>query len=296
MNDTWLLLANPGAGRGRAVSRAATALRLLNANGVSARLVVPTSAAELRMCARQAVSDGYAVVVASGGDGTVHQVLQEVAQTPTALAVLPAGTGDDIARSLGMPRDSVSNVVTAWLSGDEYIDAAFVSSHDTWFLGVLSAGFDSRVNEIANARSGGRERYLIAMLQQLRDLQAIEYDVQVDAASLHGPAHLVCVGNGRSYGAGMLVCPQADLHDGLLDLIWLDPIPRGKFLRFFPRVYSGSHIIRPEVVSLRGVDIVIRAPGQVAYADGERLGPLPIEITSMPKAVRVRAAAGASPT
>lgn len=296
MNDEWLVLANPGAGEGAAVSRASTALRLLRAENIRARLVVPTSAEELRACARQGVAEGCSVIVASGGDGTVHQVLQEVAQSDTALAVLPSGTGDDIARSLGIPRDTVLGVVRAWLAGEQHVDAAFVAGCQTWFLGVLSTGFDSRVNEQANARPGGRERYLIAMLQQLRDLRPIEYDVDVDATSIHGPAHLVCVGNGRSYGAGMQVCPQADLQDGLLDLIWLDPIPRGRFLRFFPRVYTGTHVTRPEVMSMRGRHIVITAPGQVAYADGERLGALPVEITSMPRAVRVRAPILASPT
>jgi diacylglycerol kinase (ATP) len=296
MSDEWLLLANPRAGRGTGGGRAAAALRVLRGEGIPARLAVPASASELRARAREAVAAGVPVIVASGGDGTVHHVLQEVAQTPTALAVLPSGTGDDLARSLGTPRGNVEQVVHSWLAWEQSVDAAFSRSHDTWFLGVLSTGFDSRVNEQANIRSGGRVRYLGAMMHQLRDLQPIEYDVRIDDCALQGPAHLVCVGNGRSYGAGMLICPEADLGDGLLDVIWLDPISRGRFLRFFPRVYAGTHVHRAEVQSLRGVNIAINAPGQVAYADGERLGVLPIEITVMPQAVRVRAPGVPAPT
>ena len=291
----WII-ANPVAGGGRGGRHAAVAARVLGERGVAVRLVHPTSAEEAEATARDAVTLGAAAVVASGGDGTVHAVLQGVAGTDIPLGIVAAGSGDDVAASLGFPlgdpvaagrvlADALSEPVT------RRVDAARASTADgtrRWYLGVMSTGFDSSVNERANRMSRlGGQRYTAAMLRELASFRALPYRVEADGTVLHGEGLLVSVGNGPRYGGGMLVCPAALLDDGLLDVTWLGAISTPRFLGVFPSVYRGDHVRHPAVRTLRARTLVIDAPGQVAYADGERVGPLPVRVEVVSGAVRV---------
>ena len=102
-----------------------------------------------------------------------------------------------------------------------------------------------------------------------------------------GTGMLVAVGNGTQYGGGMKVCPGALPDDRLLSVTFLDELPTTRFLRVFPSVYKGTHVTRPEVHEHTGVTVTLDAPGQVAYADGERLGPLPVQVSVQPASVRL---------
>jgi len=158
---------------------------------------------------------------------------------------------------------------------------------------VLSAGFDAIVNERANRmrRPRGRSRYTIALLVELARLRPIEYRLVIDGEELRERALLVSVGNNTSLGGGMRVTPDALLDDGLLDVMIVRPLARLAFLRIFPRVFAGTHVTDPRVVMRRGRSIRIEADGIVAYADGERIAPLPIDVTVEPGALRVLAPA-----
>ena len=113
------------------------------------------------------------------------------------------------------------------------------------------------------------------------------YRAELDDREVGGTAMLVAVGNGASYGGGMLVCPDAQPDDGLLDVTWLGGVPTRTFLRVFPSVFTGRHVDSPYVATGRARRIVLDAPGQFAYADGERVGALPIEVHAVPGALRV---------
>jgi diacylglycerol kinase (ATP) len=232
-------------------------------------------------------------LVACGGDGTVHLALQAVAGTQTPLGVVPLGTGDDNARLLGIPRGDLGAAADVIAHGTVRTwDAAEVVAADgerRWFLGVLSSGFDSLVNERANRMSWpkGQARYLVGIVAELRTFRPVPYRVVLDGTEIRGLGMLVAVGNGSSYGGGMQVCPGAQPDDGLLDLTWLHELGKPTFLRVFPRVYKGTHVEHPAVSTHRVTRITLDAPGQVAYADGERIGPLPIEVTVRPGALRV---------
>ena len=115
----------------------------------------------------------------------------------------------------------------------------------------------------------------------------VEYVVTVDDRELRQPALLASIGNGRSYGGGMLVCPHARVDDGLLDVTVLAHVPRRTFVRVFPRVFRGTHVRHPAVTSIRGARITVAAPAAVAYADGERFGPLPVTVAVRPRALRL---------
>jgi diacylglycerol kinase (ATP) len=181
------------------------------------------------------------------------------------------------------------------------IDAGRVTEADgrtTWFACVLSAGFDAVVNERANLMRWprGRSRYNLALLRELAVLKPIAYRLTLDGVVSETRAVLVAVGNNVSLGGGMRVVPDAKLDDGLLDVLVVQPLSRTAFLRIFPRVFKGTHVSDVRVSITHARSIRIEADAVVAYADGERIGPLPIDVELVPGALRVLAPATATAT
>jgi diacylglycerol kinase (ATP) len=260
----------------------------LREHGLVADEMSGSDAAGAVRLARRAVADGYDAVVAVGGDGMLNAVLQAVAGTGMPLGLVPAGSGNDFARLLGITvHDPVAAADVVAAGHLRTVDAARVG--DRWFAGVLSSGFDSNVNERANAMRWprGRSRYNIAILAELRVFEALPFTIVLDGESLQREAMLVAVGNGSSYGGGMQVCPGAVPDDGLLQVTILGRISKPEFLRVFPKVYKGTHIEHPAVTVHDARSVALQAPGAVAYADGERVGPLPVQITCVPGALQV---------
>jgi diacylglycerol kinase (ATP) len=266
---------NPRAGRGRAQQRAVEAARLLRSRG---REVIVTTAQRSSAVGESKPGD---TLIACGGDGTVHAALQQCIDRSLTLGVLPAGNGNDIARSFGIARWSTEQLVDRWLEQPTRIDVGQVSHPEVWFLGVLATGFDSRVNARANTMRG-RTRYVRALAAELPRFGPLTYRTTIDGQSRGHQALMVCIGNGAYYGAGMAVCPNADVTDGELDVTIVSNLPRLRFLALFPSVYRGTHAGRPEVLTTRARQVTINAPGQAAFADGEFIGPLPVTVTVHP--------------
>ena len=284
-SPVWIV-ANPNAGGGQAPAKAARLARMLD--GIGTRIVVSPSASHAAWVATRAVAQGVGVVIACGGDGTVHYVHGPLAGSSTALAILPAGSGDDIAACVGAWRDE-DQLASGIRRGElrrRSVDVGHVScdtGEESTYLGVLSVGFDSNVNERANRlpRMAG-QRYRWAMLRELAAFTPVAFTVTGDRNSFEGAAALMAVGNGDRYGGGMLVCAGAAIDDGVLNATILRSMPRRTFVRLFPKVYSGDHLRQPEVISLQGTNFRVDAPGQVVYADGERIGPAPATVSVRP--------------
>jgi diacylglycerol kinase (ATP) len=294
---TFVVAINPTAsfGRGRAVGPRVVAL--LRERGHTVHELVAESLPELRADAVARLDAGVDALVVVGGDGMVNLGVELTAGTSIPLGIIPSGTGNDMARGLGIPLDDPDAAVEGMLSsldhGARVIDAARIVSADgvRRFACVLSAGFDAIVNERANRlrRPRGRSRYTVALLIELARLRPIAYRLVVDGVEHRERALLVSVGNNTSLGGGMKVTPAALLDDGLLDVMIVRPLSRVAFLRIFPRVFAGTHVSDPRVVTLRARSIRIEADGIVAYADGERIAALPIDVEVEPGALRVLA-------
>lgn len=282
---TLTLVANPSSGRGRVAKLLPGIQAALAAEGIDARIHLSRDPEDLRAAVRGARDAGDPRVIVCGGDGTLHLAAQELVGGDTALGIVPAGTGDDNARTLHIPRSDVAAATRLAATGPvSRIDVGRVTSVDGTervFLGVMSSGFDSLVNERANVMTwpNGNARYVVAILGELRTFRPVPYRALVDGRPVTGEAMLVAVGNGVSYGGGMRVCPDAVPDDGMLDVTWLHGVSKATFLRVFPQVFSGSHVRSPHVSTTRAASIELDAPGQLAYADGERVGPLPAIIT-----------------
>jgi diacylglycerol kinase (ATP) len=238
--------------------------------------------------AREAVEQGTDALVVVGGDGMVHLGLQAVGGTDVPFGVAPAGTGNDFARAVGVPLGDPIAAADIVVAGTERrIDLGRTGSQ--WFGGVVAAGFDARVNDRANRMTWprGRMRYNVAMLIELGVFRPVPYVLELDGQLWETSAMLVVVGNIPSYGGGMRVTPDAVVDDGLLDVMVVKPLSKARFLTVFPRVYSGSHVNLPFVEIRRAKQVRIDAPGITAYADGERLGPLPQTFEAVPSALRI---------
>ncbi len=277
------LIVNPTSGKNTGGRIGAEAATLLAAHGHDVVDLSAMDAAHARARAKAAIDAGSLDrLVVSGGDGMVNLGVN-----------LCAGTGNDIARELGLPvRDAVEAVERIEQGRARQIDLARHERADgtpTWFAGVLGAGFDALVNERANGWRWpkGQMRYNLAILRELPGFRAIPYAVTLDGVRTETDAMLVAVANGPAYGGGMKVVPGAEFDDGLLDVLVLSRISTPEFLKVFPRVFSGGHVDHPAVTIHRARSVHLEATGIVGYADGERFGALPMEVTVDPRAVTV---------
>jgi len=282
------LLTNPTAGKGRGTRTAAMALPRLLEAGYDVRSLAGRSPEEALDLARQCVADGIEALVVCGGDGMVHLGAQAVTGTDTPLGIIPAGTGNDVARYLDLPRSDPALAADVVARGKERtIDLARVGS--VYFVTVLAAGFDAIVNERANAMTWpkGQMRYNLATLAELRVLTPIPYVLELDGVEERLEATLVAVGNGPSFGGGLRITEGAVLDDGMLDVVVIKPLSKLDLLRTYPKLFRGTHVHHPQYRHHRVRRVTVAAPGIVAYADGERIGALPLTIEVAPGALRV---------
>lgn len=293
MPRTVAVLLNPRSRKGARPGIAPHLVEAFRRCGVTARVLTGDSAEHAVELGRGAVAQGVDALVAAGGDGTVNTALQAVARTDTPLGIVPLGTGNDNADLLGLPkRDPDGAVDVICRFRQRQVDVASVTTAAGamhYFLGVLSVGFDSLVTERANRMRwpSGDARYILATLAELRTFTAGDFTITVDGEPMTDRAMLAAVGNGVSYGGGMRVCEGARIDDGLLQVTWLHESSKLHFVKTFPSVFKGTHIHDSAVTQHSGAHISVTAPGQVAYADGDRMGELPIDIRVHPGGLRV---------
>ena len=292
-SDRVALIVNPTAGKGAGrrlgeLTRAALAAQgheVLDVSGADYR-----SAREL---GARAVADGVPTLVVVGGDGMAHLGTNLVAATPTRLLIVAGGTGNDVARNLGLPVGDPAAAVALLEHGTtRAIDAGRVSHAEhgeRWFAGVLGAGFDAVVNARAQRMRWprGQMRYNLAILRELPVFRPIPYAVELDGRRFETRAMLVTVANTSSFGGGMRVSPDADVADGLLDVMIVHELSIPAFLRVFPKVFSGTHVKHPAVETHRATRVRLEADGIRSQADGESFADLPIDAEVVPGALRV---------
>ncbi|WP_411720791.1 diacylglycerol/lipid kinase family protein [Mycetocola sp.] len=290
-----LVAINPEASFGRNRNTGQAVVAALSSAGCQVTALVESNAGSLRLSIRRALAERPDALVVVGGDGMVSLAVNELGDTRIPLGIVPSGTGNDTARGLGIPTDDPVTAIRMLLAAldapPRVIDVGLVrhGESETRFAGIVSAGFDALVNERANTwrRPRGKSRYTLALLRELLSLAPRRYELVIDGTAVSIDAVLLSVANNVSLGGGMRIVPHARVDDGILDLFTVAPLGRLRLLRFFPKVFSGTHTT-VDVVAFRTLRTVrIDAPGIVAYADGERVGPLPIDIEILPLALHV---------
>lgn len=291
------LIVNPHAGKGRARRAADDAIAELRMHGADVRVYAGESAVGARTLAEQALAQSPDVLAVVGGDGTLSGLAGALMKTDVPVALVPAGTGNDLARALGLPLHDAAAAARVALRGRaRVIDVGEVHSAGgiTPFLTVAALGFDAKVSDRTNRLRWprGALRYYLALVVELFRLRPVRFRVAVDGAHpVSAPGTLIAVGNAASYGGGMPVCIGAAPDDGLLDVVHVAPLTRRRLLRLFPHLLRGSHLALPEVHHRRARTVDVSAPDLVVYADGERVGSDSCRITVRPAALRVLAGA-----
>ena len=288
------LVVNPSSGKGRALELLPQVAGTLRDQGDELEILLSRSFDEAREMTEAAVTEGVDVLAVMGGDGMMHLGVNTSARvhlstgSRTTLGLIPAGTGNDLCRGIGLdPTDSVAAAHVIAAGYTRSIDLARVGS--VYVAAVLATGFDALVNRRANAMSWprGSTRYSIAALAELRVFEPLAYRLTVDGELRELSSMLIAVGNTSSYGGGMQICPRADPYDGLLDVTIIHPVSRLKLLQLLPQMFSGRFARDPCVEQLRAREVTVEGSGLVGFGDGEMLGATPLTVSSVPRALPV---------
>lgn len=284
------LLVNPSAGGGRAGRAADEVLRELREHrGLAARMEMTRDLDHAREIAAAAARSGETVAVL-GGDGLIGAAADAMRGIEGALiAILPGGRGNDLARVLGIPDDPVKACATIADGRSAALDLGEVEGKA--FVGIASVGFDSDANRIANEAPSrlGSLVYAYGALRALIAWRPASFRIAVDGQEVRFSGYTVGACNSKAYGGGMYAAPDAELDDGLLDVLYLEEIPKLRFLtRILPKVFKGTHVDEPSVHVLRGRVVQIEADRPfVVYADGDPIGTLPTCVRALPAALQV---------
>ncbi|MEN9679708.1 MAG: hypothetical protein RLZ57_837 [Actinomycetota bacterium] len=281
----WLVAVNPTSGQGQGAVIAQEVTNYLAAQNQEYRLITGINAQNLnRNLKASANSDDK--IIAVGGDGLIHNVLQIAVPLKLPILAIPAGTGNDFVRSLGW--DLSHRLEMIWHAINHPPIAIDLGCVDGEYFGaVLSTGFDSIVNERANRLKWptGPQKYNLSIALELPSFKPKRYEIELDGRKLVREAMLIAIGNGSSYGGGMKVCPSARNDDGLFEIMILNPISKFEFIRVFPTVYNGEHVKHPKVEMFQAKSVSVSSDA-IAYADGERIGPLPITASVTSKCLK----------
>ena len=275
----WVLVINPVSGGGKGAVLGTEVAGFFAEKQLPYQIITASSAEKLSKSLTEFLeknSNSIKGVIAIGGDGLAHLVLQIVVPRKIAFSVIPAGTGNDFVRAMGSSLSEIRTQLNLVISNPpSKIDLGLADSE--WFGAVLSTGFDSVVNEKANTLKWpkGPMKYNVAIAMELPKFKPLHYVIELDNQIIETEAMLIAVGNGSSYGGGMRVCPDADLRDGLFDVMVLRPVSKLEFIKVFPTVFSGKHVEHRQVDIYRTKRVSLQAQA-VAYADGERIGGLPV--------------------
>jgi YegS/Rv2252/BmrU family lipid kinase len=252
--------------------------------------------------AREAVRAGVDRLIVAGGDGTISEVVTGLLSAELGeyvqIGLLPLGTGGDLARTIGMPRDLDSALAAFSHGATRKLDAGRVrylgrdgKEKTSYFLNVASFGISGLVDDLVDRAPkalGGTISFLIGTLRSILRYQFPEVSVRVDGASVHeGPLVLAATANGRFFGGGMQIAPRSQPDDGLFDVVIVAGLSRSGVLANLPSIYRGTHLSHPAVSVHRGTRIeAVAPPGEVWMdIDGDALGTLPASIELLPRAI-----------
>jgi diacylglycerol kinase (ATP) len=285
---TIRLIVNPMSGKGRGVAVAERASRLLRGHGLDNEIVLSRSPDEPAELARAAVRDGCPLIVGVGGDGLISQVANElVGQEPT-FGIVPAGVGNDFARGLCLPLDVEGACRVIARGNVRHLDVG--QANGRYFFSVAVLGFGAEVNRRANQFRRFRVNALYTLLTITTALtyKPLTFSLHYDGRERRCFSWMIAVGNTWSSARGMALVPAARPDDGMLDACIINGMGACELLYTFPRVFKGRHIYSTGIETIRGRELAISAdrPCDI-YADGERIGVLPVVFKAVPRALKV---------
>lgn len=284
-----VLLYNPAAGKGRAHRHIAEAVGYLQGRGAEVELFPSESREHLMELGRRAADLGADRVVACGGDGTVNMVIRHLDLSRATLGILPLGSGDDFAKTLGIPTKLEAACETLLGGRVREIDVALANG--IRYVCVAGFGFDSDVNRHANqsrSRLRGTPLYLYSIFRVLQKFEPRRIRFQENGQPKDVEIMFAVVGNSPRYGAGIHIAPTAVPDDGLLDLCLVGKCSKLELIRTLPLAYSGKHTRRPFVMTRQATEFHFdTAVPMDVYADGEPVTVTPLTVRLAPEKLQV---------
>lgn len=298
MTAETLIIVNPVAGGGRAGRMQPTVARYFSDHACSVDFASSKSTDDFRKIATEAIASGYRYVIALGGDGAFHHLVEAAFGSSVILGFLPAGNGNDIAEGLNIPRDLVE-AAHAFLQGHpraiDVVRVNFIAegaaSRTAIFIGAGGLGLDAEAAQLANTRFHawpGVTRYIAGALWARQKFQSVELDATMDGESWGGRVLFAAVANAPCYGSGVRIAPSAKMDDGWLEVTLVQEMPLARLLEAIPIVLRSGDIRWPELrrYRCRRVSFKTDRPALV-HGDGEILGDSPVEFEIVPRAVQV---------
>ena len=295
------LIVNPVAGAGRTARKWPQIMGLLQSAGLRFEHDLTEAPGHARELAKSAAKKGYELVVSVGGDGTINEVVNGLYDAgniaDVILGIISTGTGSDYIRTIGIPRAyqeaclclksprkfAVDVGVVEYFSGNQMVKRLFVN-----FAGL---GFDAEIVKATTQKYktlNSTASYLTGLFTALLFYRNKQVTITLDGEPTEKKVCAVLVSNGKYGGGGMFAAPDADLTDGLLDILIIGDLSKPDLLWSLPRVYRGTHLTHPKVTMKRAREIEIQSAEAVfLQADGELLGGLPARFSVLPAALNI---------
>ncbi|WP_432662087.1 diacylglycerol kinase family lipid kinase [Wukongibacter baidiensis] len=276
----YLFIVNPVAGKGRTLELIPKIKESFDREKIDYEISITEKKGEAEKLAEEGIQRGFNYIISVGGDGTTYEVVNGIRDKKVILGILPAGTGNDFARMIKMPRDYDEMLETIMYARTKRIDVGKVN--DRYFLNCSSVGIDAEIvreTEGIKKYISGTSAYLLGVLKTLIGYKSKEIEVQIDESVIKRNIELIAVGNGKYYGGGMKINPKADLEDGVLDICLVNKMSKAKFASLFLTVFKGNHVKIKEVETFSGKEIKIYGDESLLLnVDGDIIGTIPAEI------------------
>ena len=291
----FTLITNPISGKGKAATVAEQASQRLTAEGYTGRLELTTQAGDANRIAREAVEKGSHWIIACGGDGTIHEVVNAIAEKPdVVLGVLPCGKGNDFAEALKIPTKPAEAIQVLLDGVTRQVDLGKIG--DRYFDTIVTCGYDAEVSRRVTeegAPFSGTASYVYTAITTLFGYQSPTVRLEGNFGSYEGEILLTATGLTASYGGGMKIVPGAIIDDGLFDVCIIEPVPRRTVLRLLVTLFWGGHAGHPAVQMHRTKSLTIETdPPILLYADGERICYTPATVEIVERGLTVIAPTG----
>lgn len=283
------IIANPRAGHGRNLKNFNKLHEVMKSRGLRYELLKTERPGHATELARQLLAAGERQIVVMGGDGTIGEAINGIVASEAVLGIISVGTGNDLARTLGLPFNDLAASVDAIVQGaPRLIDVGW--ERDRYFVLMLGLGFPAVVASEANRMSWlkGSAAFFVAVYKALYRMETVPVRMVLDDRTLELNCTSILVQNTRYCGGGQLMAPDAQIDDGLFDVLVVNAIGKLDLMLNFPKVYSGRHLEHPAFSIYRSGSVRIDSPVPLQKMfDGDILGTVPVEAKVLPRSVRV---------
>ena len=286
----YCIIFNPTAGAGRSIKAMQAVLQILNERNVEYEVFETQYREHAISLARDAVGKGYDGIISVGGDGTLLEVASVIHDTGETLGVIPAGTGNDFRQAIGVPREPAEALDIILGGNKRRVDIGLLGD-DRYFLNVAGTGFDVEVikntEKVRRTFTGGFA-YFLGIFLSVFGYKSVTIDVAINGQAYRRRVLLIAIANGKCYGGGLNVAPDADVADGLFNVLIINHIPNWRILLELPKMQKGQieRIPNHELFTCSELHISSDAPLRFNL-DGEVYGQTPVRLSVVPKSISV---------